>query len=123
MQAVMGMRNERATPLFTYIVQHVNHRGPLVEVYLGAIHSLGTLRDPEAIPPLKEALYRGEWWAPRRNTVLRTAAAESLARIGTPEAQEVLNEAASSGPRGVRTAVRRLLSASRARARNRGEQP
>jgi hypothetical protein len=32
MQAVMGMRTERATPLFTYIVQHVNHRGPLVEV-------------------------------------------------------------------------------------------
>ena len=36
-------------------------------VYLRAIESLGALRDPEAIAPLKEALYRGEWWAPRRN--------------------------------------------------------
>ncbi len=78
MQAVIGLRDERATPLFTYIVQNVSHRGPLVEVYLRAIESLGTLRDPEAIPPLKEALYRGEWWAPRRNAALRSAAAGAL---------------------------------------------
>jgi len=123
MQAVIGLRDERATPLFTYIVQHVNHRGPLVEVYLRAIESLGTLRDPEAIPPLKEALYRGEWWAPRRNTVLRSAAAEALARIGTAEAQTVLQEAASGGPRGVRAAVRPHLNASRPRGRDRGKQP
>ena len=116
MQAVIGMRDERATPLFTYIVRHVNHRGPLVEVYLRAIESLGALRDPEAIPPLKEALYRGEWWAPRRNTVLRSAAAEALARIGTAEAQAVLSEAASSGPRGVRAAVRLHLNSARSRA-------
>ena len=120
MQAVIGMRDERATPLFTYIVRHVNHRGPLVEVYLRAIESLGALRDPEAIAPLKEALYRGEWWAPRRNTILRTAAAEALARIDTAEAQAVLSEAASSGPRGVRTAVRLYLNSARSRARERG---
>jgi hypothetical protein len=123
MQAVIGLRDERATPLFTYIVRHVSHRGPLVEVYLRAIEGLGNLRDPEAVPPLKEALYRGEWWAPRRSTVLRSAAAEALARIGTPDAQAVLDEAASSGPRGVRAAARARLNVSRPRARERGEQP
>jgi hypothetical protein len=115
MQAVIGLRDERATPLFAYIVRHVNHRGPLGEVYLRAIEALGALRDPEAIPPLKEALYRGEWWAPRRNTALRSAAARALARIGTAEAQAVLTEAASSGPRGVRTTVRPHLSSARSR--------
>jgi hypothetical protein len=123
MQAVIGMRDERATPLFTYIVRHVNHRGPLIEVYLRAIESLGALRDPEAIPPLKEALYRGEWWAPRRNTVLRSAAAEALARIDTAEAQAVLSEAASRGPRGVRAAVRTYMRSARSRARERGTRP
>jgi hypothetical protein len=122
MRAVIGLRDERATPLFTYIVRHVSHRGPLVEVYLRAIESLGTLRDPEAIEPLKEALYRGEWWAPRRSAVLRSASAQALARIGTEEARAVLSEAASSGPRGVRTAVRPHLNTSRPRARARGEQ-
>jgi hypothetical protein len=123
MQAVIGLRDERATPLFTYIVRHVNHRGPLSEVYLRAIESLGSLRDPEAVPPLKEALYRGEWWAPRRNTLLRSAAALALARIGTPDAQAVLDEAASSGPRGVRAAARAQLNAPRPRTRERGERP
>jgi hypothetical protein len=122
MQAVIGLRDERAAPLFSYIIQHVSHRGPLVEVYLRAIESLGALRDPEAVPTLKEALYRGEWWAPRRTTVLRSAAAESLARIGTPEAQSVLDDAASGGPRGVRMVVRRQLNATR-RGRDRGAQP
>ena len=54
--AVSGVRDERATPLFAYIVRHVSHRGPLAEVYLRAIESLGTLRDPEAVTPLKEAI-------------------------------------------------------------------
>jgi HEAT repeat protein len=122
MQAVIGLRDERAAPLFTYIIRHVSHRGPLVEVYLRAIQALGALRHPEGIVTLTEALYRGEWWAPRRNTVLRSAAADALARIGTPEAQAVLDEAASSGPRGVRAVVRAQVNASR-RGRDRGAQP
>ena len=121
MQAVIGLRDERATPLFIYIVRNVSHRGPLSEVYLRAIESLGILRDAEAVPPLKEALYRGEWWAPRRNTVLRSAAAQALARIGTTDAQDVLDEAAASGPRGVRAVARAQLSAPRPRVREKGE--
>ncbi|HVH28446.1 MAG TPA: HEAT repeat domain-containing protein [Vicinamibacterales bacterium] len=121
MEAVSGVRDERATPLFAYIVRHVSHRGPLGEVYLRAIESLGTLRDPEAVTPLKEALYRGEWWAPRRNGILRSAAAAALARIGTAEAQAVLMEAAATGPRGVRTAVRPHLNAARPRTREQRE--
>jgi HEAT repeat protein len=120
MEAVSGVRDERATPLFAYIVRHVSHRGPLGEVYLRAIESLGSLRDPEAVTPLKEALYRGEWWAPRRSGILRAAAAQALARIGTAEAQAVLMEAAANGPRGVRTAVRPHLNA-RARSREQRE--
>ena len=58
---------------------------------------------------------------PRAATpLLRSAAAEALARIGTAEAQAVLSEAASSGPRGVRTAVRPHLNSARSRARERG---
>jgi hypothetical protein len=121
MQTVVGLRDERATPLFIYIVRNVSHRGPLSEVYLSAIESLGTMRDPDAIAPLKEALYRGEWWSPRRTTILRSAAALALARIGTPEAQDVLNEAVASGPRSVRNVVRRRLSAAQPRLRERGE--
>jgi HEAT repeats/PBS lyase HEAT-like repeat len=106
MQSLTMFRDERAAPLFVYILRHVDHRGPLNSIYLKAIDSLGTLRDPESVEPLKEALYRGEWWAPRRTAALRTAAAAALARIATPQAIAVLEDAARSGPRGVRAAAR-----------------
>jgi HEAT repeat protein len=84
-------------------------------VYLRAIEALGSLRDPEGIPPLKEALYKGEWWAPRRNAQLRGAAAAALARIGSPEAVDILEQAVAGGTRGVRNAARTHLSGARTR--------
>ena len=123
MQSIGLVRDERATPLFAYIIGHIDHRGALAPVYLRAIESLGALRDPGGIAPLREALYTGEWWAPRRTRGLRTAAAAALARIGTPDALAVLDEAVSRGSRGVRSAARAQLSLVRARrpARATGE--
>src|SRR5262245_734484 len=115
MQSLSVMRDERATPLFAYILRHISHKGPTAQVYMRAIESLGAQRDPEAIPPLKEALYRGEWWAPRRTAALRAAAAGALARMGTPEAFEALEEAVTIGSRGVRSAARQHVAGARAR--------
>ena len=115
MQSISVVRDERAAPLFAYILGHVDHRGALANVFTRAIESLGALRDPVGIPALKAALSKGEWWAPRRTSAMRTAAASALARIGTPEAVAVLEEAVASGPRGVRAAARTALASARAR--------
>jgi HEAT repeat protein len=109
MQAASNIRDERATPLFAYMVRHVDHR-KLTATYLHAVESLGALKDPEAVAPLKEALYKGEWWAPKRTASLRGAAALALARIATAEARTVLEEAAALGPRGTRAAARTQLA-------------
>jgi HEAT repeat protein len=109
MQAVALVRDDRAIPLFTYILSHVDYRGQLRPVYLRAIESLGAVHDPEAVPPLRTALYKGDWWAPRRTAVIRMAAAGALARIGTPTAMEALTEAAAAHSRGVRSAARTAL--------------
>ena len=113
MQALTLVRDERAAPLFSYILNHLDHRGQLGSIYMRAIEALGTLRDPDGIPALKTALYRGEWWAPRRTAALRTAAAQALARIAAPEALAALEEAAASGSRGIRTAARTHLASAR----------
>ena len=115
MQAVGLVRDERATGLFAYVLRHVDHRR-LTAIYLRAIESLGALRDPEGVEPLKEALYRGEWWAPWRTARLRAAAAAALARIGTPEALAVLEEASQSASRHIRAAVRPQTRIARSRA-------
>ena len=44
MQSIGLVRDERAAPLFAYILAHVDHRGPLAPVYLRAIESLGALQ-------------------------------------------------------------------------------
>jgi hypothetical protein len=123
MQSIGLVRDERATPLFAYILGHIDHRGALAPIYLRAIESLGALRDPGGIAPLRDALYKGEWWAPTRTRALRTAAASALARIATPEAIAVLDEAVARGSRGIRAAARAQLSNARSRrpARASGE--
>jgi len=115
MQSIGLVRDERATPLFAYILRHVDHRGGLAPIYLRAIESLGALRDPGGIAPLQEALRKGEWWAPRRTAALRHAAAAALARIGTADALAALEEAAAHGSRGMRSAARAHLSHARGR--------
>src|SRR5437764_15102547 len=71
MQSIGIVRDERAIPLFVYILGHVDHRGALAGVYLRAIESLSALRDPAAVGPLRDTLYQGEWCAPRRTAALR----------------------------------------------------
>ena len=107
--AISAARSERSAPMFAHLVSHVDHRGPLADIYLRAIQSLGTLKDPEGIDALAQALHRGEWWAPRRTRMLRDAAAAALARIATPEAMRVLEEAVATASRGVRVAARAHL--------------
>ena len=113
MQSLGAVRDERAAPLFAYILRNVDHRGQLRSVYLRAIEALGALKDPMAVPELKAALHRGEWWAPGRTRLLRTAAAAALARIGTAEASTILDDAARTGSRGLRRVVRAQLSDAR----------
>ena len=115
MQSISSVRDERAAPLFIYILRNVDHRGRLMPVYVRAIESLGALKDPGGIEPLKESLYKGEWWAPKRTAALRTAAAAALARIGTPAAFDVLEEAANARQRGVRAAAKQHLARMRGR--------
>ncbi|RPH54526.1 MAG: HEAT repeat domain-containing protein, partial [Acidobacteria bacterium] len=98
MLALVGMRDERAAPLFGYIVRHVDHRGILRDVFLRSVEALGTFRDEPSIDLLKEVLYRGEWWTPRRTAKLRGTVAQALKRIGTPAAIQALQQAARKGP-------------------------
>jgi hypothetical protein len=110
-QACVAARSEHAVAFFGHLLRHVDHRGGSESLYLLSVEALGALRSPAGVPALKEALHRGEWWAPRRTTVLRRAAATALARIGTEDALAVLREAMSSGPAGVRAAAREHAAA------------
>ena len=107
-QQLGSQRDERAIPLCCHLIRRLNHT-TVTDVYLAVIAALGTLGGPEAVRALREALYRGEWWAPFRTKALRSAAAEALRKTKTPTAQQALREASTTGPRGVRAAARLAL--------------
>lgn len=103
-----GMRDERAGPLFCYLVRHLDRKA-FPAVYVTAIEALGSYGGPDAVGALKDALQHGDWFAPLRTRRTRAAAAAALRRIGTDPAVSALREASSRGPRGVRAAARAEL--------------
>jgi len=103
-----GMRDERAAPLFCYLLRHLDRKAFPV-VYAGAIDALGSFGGPDAVEALKHALQHGDWLAPWRTRRTRAAAAAALRRIGTDAAVTALRDAAARGARGVRSAARAEL--------------
>ena len=106
---LVAMRDERAAPLFCYLVRHMDRRKQQ-RLYGSAIDTLGAIGGPDAVEALKFALYEGDWRAPFATRTLRAAAARSLRRIGTAGALDVLRDASEHGPRGVRRAAQTELA-------------
>jgi HEAT repeat protein len=122
LQSLGSLRDERAAPLFVYILTHTGYTGELEGVYMSSIESLGKVAtDERSVSTLKDILYRGEWWAPYRTARIRNAAARALRNIASASADRTLEEAASSGGGGVKRAARAALAepaAPRATARS-----
>ena len=111
LQALGALRDERAAPLFVYILTNTGHTGPQEGVYVSAIESLGRVAvDERSVQTLKEILERGEWYAPNRTARIRAAAARALRAMGSGSAERVLNEAAAGGSGGVRRAAKAALA-------------
>ena len=109
LKEVVGMREQRAAPLYAYLVRAMDRR-QFPQLYLTAIEALGTFGGTDAIDALKTALHTGTWWTPLANRTIRGAAAHALARLGTPEALDVLRDATRTGGFGVRAAARAELA-------------
>jgi HEAT repeat protein len=111
LQALGGFRDEKAAPLFVYILNHTDYKGANEAAYTSTIESLGKVAvDDRSADALKDILYRGEWWARGRNARIRTAAARALRSMGTPGADRVLEEASVSAPGAVRKIARAALA-------------
>ncbi len=108
--ALVAIRDERAVPLFSHILENREYRRTLRPVYEAAIEALGGLGGTDAAAALRKALYDGEWFAPLRTAAIRGKVAAALAQTRVPDARAFLEEAATNGPRGVRAAARGQLA-------------
>jgi len=106
---ILGMREDRAAGFFVHFVRHTEPRR-IPALYVKAIEALGAAGGTEAVRALKIALNRGQWWSPFANRRHRSAAAQSLRRIGSPEALDTLRDASRRGALGARAAARAELA-------------
>jgi hypothetical protein len=107
---VIGLRDTRAVPTLAAVLKTTAPRGGMVPLHEAIIDALATLgAHVDSTAALRNALDRGDWWAPRRTAALRNAAAAALKRIGSPETLEALEDALRTGSRGVRAAARLAL--------------
>lgn len=106
-EELASTRDQKATPLFCYLVRNVGCRGQLRGIYLRSLGRLGLLGGPDAVEALSDVLRRGRWWAPMRTREIRAEAAAALAQIKLPAAQEALQDAATNGSFGVRSIAKK----------------
>ncbi|HZM94021.1 MAG TPA: HEAT repeat domain-containing protein [Vicinamibacterales bacterium] len=120
LRELIGLRNDKAVPLFSYVLAKGEPRGKLIGIHLSIIEALGTMKPrPESIRALQQVLLRGNWRTPFRTAAQRQAAATALRRLGTPEALAVLEAAITSGGRGVRRIAKSQVALFQHRERNR----
>lgn len=111
MQALGAFRDEKAAPLFVHILNNTPFTGQMEATYTTTVESLGRVAtDEQSVATLKTILYRGQWWAPGRTARIRSSAARALRTMGQPSAERVLEEAAASGPGGVRKIAKAALA-------------
>jgi len=106
------LRDERAAPLFAFIVRQGEFRGRTEKIFLSAVEALGALRvsNDTTIGALVEAAGRGAWWNPFQASRLRGAAVKALRTIGSPDAVAALETLASSGAYGAKSAAVEALA-------------
>jgi len=99
--------DEDALPVLAHMVRYGTCRGPMWAVHERAIQRLSSIGGHLAVEALTDVMYRRVVWAPFKIATLRRLAADALARVGTPDAVEALQAAATSGLRGAKSAARR----------------
>jgi len=111
LQSLGAFRDEKAAPLFLHILTNTPFTAANEALLTQTMESLGRVAiDERSVSTLKEILYRGEWWAPGRTARFRTTAARALRSMGHSTADFTLQEAATSGPGGVRKIAKAALA-------------
>ena len=121
MHTLGSITDERAAPLLVHILSHSSHTGASESIYISAIDALGRSgASARGVDMLKDLLHRGEWWAPLRTARIRAAAARALRATGAPSADAVLEDASTTGSRGVRRAAALAMCCPAGRRRQEG---
>ena len=106
-----GTRDERAAPLFTYLVRHMDRRKEQ-QLYMSSVVALGSFGGPDAVEALKFALHQGRFLVAAGDPPAASGGGSGAAPDRHAGGPRRAARGVVRGPRGVRAAARTELSRS-----------
>jgi HEAT repeat protein len=105
--ALVADRDPRVVPVLARILDESHQLGADHHVVLDTMAALGDLGGDQAVPSLGRAIQRRAIFRRRRLRALKERGIDALSAIATPRAMTMLDEAARTGDRMLRKAIRR----------------
>jgi hypothetical protein len=95
--ALVGLRDARVVPMLGRILQDSRPFGVDFTLVLDTLGALASIRDDRALAPIVAIARQRRWLAWGKTRQLRKATLRTLVRIGTPKAQQALEDLAKTG--------------------------
>lgn len=104
--ALVAERDPRVVPVLAGVLDSSDPAGEDFEVVLETLKAISILNDPRAVPAIDRTIRRKGWRGRRKLRQVKAAGVETLARMGNAEAKEAIQQAAATGDRALKKAVR-----------------
>jgi hypothetical protein len=117
-EALVAERDPRVVPMLVRILAESNPFGADHQTVVDALGAVRELADERAVPPVVSIMRKKRLFpfGRRKARAVKTASVDALRAIGTPKAQEALDEASKTGDRLLKKIIRTMTDEPRATA-------
>jgi HEAT repeat protein len=105
-EALGAERDPRVVPMLARVLAETDPFGPDHHVVLDALDALARLADERAVPSIVAVMRRRKLFSGRKARAFKAASVKALVAIGTARARAALDDAAQTGDRVLKRAVR-----------------
>jgi HEAT repeat protein len=95
--SLVALKDARVVPMLARVLQDSDPFGDEGTLVFDTLTALSTMRDDRAVSQIAALATKKRWMAWGRTTQLRTAALQSLKKIGTPKAKQAIADLAKTG--------------------------
>jgi len=109
--ALVAERDPRVVPVLAGVLDSSDPAGEDFEVVLDTLTAMGILGNAKAVPAIDRTIRKRGWRGRRKLRKVKAAGVRTLMRIAGPEAGAALQQAAATGDRVLKRAVREAAAA------------
>jgi HEAT repeat protein len=108
--ALVAERDPRVVPVLVAVLDSSDPAGEDFEVVLDTLKAVGILNDSKAVPAIDRTIRKKGWRGRKKLRQVKLAGVQTLSRMGSAEAKKVIEQAAVTGDRALKKAVREAVA-------------